>query len=229
MGRVDLGRVACLGLGFSCIGLPACLPWVGLGELAGIVVVLCCQAAEPAGRRQAQHQQHCYPHLPCLPRLPHHTRALTAPTPAPAPPIRHPLQSTIDPFDLLTDDESFNIVPVGICADLGHRDSQYSAMDKCLANDLAHQPCPANTYTIYETPDKYFYNEKETTFKVCGLCPGGTQGTVNATASYGCTTCPAGYSSTIGGSCTVCPPGTYSNAGGWAGWAGLGGLDGRAV
>lgn len=66
---------------------------------------------------------------------------------------------------------------------------------------------------MYVTPDQYRYNEKLTNFKVCGLCPGGTQGTVNSTASYGCTTCPAGYFSRVGQDCQRCPAGTYSNAG----------------
>jgi hypothetical protein len=30
---------------------------------------------------------------------------------------------------------------------------------------------------------------------------------------YGCTSCPAGQFSLIGGSCEDCPEGTYSNAG----------------
>ena len=32
---------------------------------------------------------------------------------------------------------------------------------------------------------------------------------------FGCTTCPAGQFSNIGGSCEPCPKGTYSSAGEW--------------
>ena len=95
------------------------------------------------------------------------------------------------------------------CIDLRQPLNPYDEAEAlCLANDVADGPCPANSYPVMMVPDLNEDDEKDTAFKVCGLCPAGTAGD-----GFGCTSCQAGEYSTIGNDCAKCPIGTYSNAG----------------
>ena len=129
---------------------------------------------------------------------------------APLPPALPCLQNTItDINDVRQDDDKSPLDVIRDCSDLTYPIAPYNeAAILCRGNAVADEACPPNSYQVMMVPDLNEDDEKDTAFKVCGLCPAGTHG-----EGFGCTTCPAGSFSKIGEDCQLCPAGTYSNAG----------------
>ena len=148
--------------------------------------------------------------LPCPPPLPLAPPANPSPrTPPPPPTHTHPQNTITSLNDVRQDDDISPLSVIELCSDLEYPLVPYDdAATLCLTNDVADGPCPANSYPVLMVPDLNKFDEKDTAYKVCGLCPAGTAG-----EGFGCTTCPAGTYSGIGGDCNPCPAGTYSNAG----------------
>ena len=149
---------------------------------------------------------------PCLatPPTPTHHPHPHQHTPPP-PTFTHPHpQNTITSLDDIRQDDDINKLSViERCSDLDYPLVPYDdAKTLCLDNASADGACPVNSYPVMMVPDLNEDDEKDTAFKVCGLCPAGTAG-----VGFGCTTCPAGTYSMVGGACNDCPAGTYSNAG----------------
>ncbi|PSC75144.1 serine threonine [Micractinium conductrix] len=119
-------------------------------------------------------------------------------------------ENTITSLDDIRQDDDINKLSViERCSDLDYPLVPYDdAKTLCLDNASADGACPVNSYPVMMVPDLNEDDEKDTAFKVCGLCPAGTAG-----VGFGCTTCPAGTYSMVGGACNDCPAGTYSNAG----------------
>ncbi|PSC75222.1 serine threonine [Micractinium conductrix] len=118
-------------------------------------------------------------------------------------------ENTVNLDDVKQDNDVSALSVIEACIDLRQPLNPYDEAEAlCLANDVADGPCPANSYPVMMVPDLNEDDEKDTAFKVCGLCPAGTAGD-----GFGCTSCQAGEYSTIGNDCAKCPIGTYSNAG----------------
>lgn len=120
------------------------------------------------------------------------------------------LQNTItDNGDVRQDDDKSPLDLIRNCTDLDYPIAPYDeAALLCRGNEIADEKCEPNSYQVMMVPDLNEDDEKDTAFKVCGLCPAGTHGD-----GFGCSTCPAGSFSQIGEDCKPCPAGTYSNAG----------------
>ena len=120
------------------------------------------------------------------------------------------LQADVSADDMLQDDDITPLGEVPDCDALDANNPIYSAKALCLDNASADAKCPDNAYGVMVVEDGAVnaWNEKMKAFKVCGWCPAGTTGD-----GFGCSTCPAGQFSLIGGACEECPAGTYSNAG----------------
>ncbi|KAL4452638.1 hypothetical protein ABPG75_008300 [Micractinium tetrahymenae] len=112
------------------------------------------------------------------------------------------IEADVVAADMLQDDDITPIYEVPDCQALDHNNPTYSALALCKPNADADQACPANSYGVMVTEDNAVnaYNQKQKAFKVCAWCPSGTAGD-----GYGCTTCPAGQFSTIGGDCQDWP------------------------
>ncbi|PSC74950.1 von Willebrand factor type EGF andpentraxin domain-containing 1 Flags: Precursor [Micractinium conductrix] len=119
-------------------------------------------------------------------------------------------ENTLTVNEVLQDDDNSPVGFVTSCDDLlRFSNPPYEdAYARCFSNTDAALDCPANSYPVMVVLDLNEDDQKDTAFKICGLCPAGTYGDGN-----GCSTCPAGQKSLIGGGCTDCDVGTYSNAG----------------